>query len=912
MSTITPLVNIPPFGELSMYNKDNLTVNNKLYESCAKFIYSNMVDNTEDKVIILNSDDSNILEITNILLKKSTDKFVSIILDQLISTKMKDDEEFKNRLLNSADLPILYISKFEDPYLCVRPDGTGDNVYGLKLQQARYQYIQLEKKTSVLNKNKKLYRSYIVYQWLYELYRKGENIDVYRNLSIDDILKNNKEIEVNAIKQNVFFDLINNDKNLLKMLNMFISHEDLLIMKVMNFEETKKLLFNQTFKMKLILYDTYLKYIISNKFNLTNTQLTEAIRKFKNNKIDPVNRMNIIDTLYMRYINKTLNKELLSLIDYDIKDIYIPSDTDLRSSQKNNELIEGYKEDIKIVKIGKISREDILLTKLYDELNVNEEDRQSYDELNKNESIGLYNNIKIYFENKDNENNDKNSFLQKMIDSLRDHHERGVIKRQKYFIINDTEVNSPNEIFLLGYSRDFKIDNITYHTMYHYIVFRLISKITGISMNEVLQDLDKPQATIHILFEMYKNLYQQQKQQKLIDLAKVSFEEKFKIKNLQMLLITTGDLPIFINNEYEDNLFGQIMVDIRENLKIDYNKYSVYHDQLKNEEISEMMKNELMKKYVLSRMYDMLNTILFFKKFKNVSINMKNAKKIIESIYINCRNLTKQTFLLPDVIKQDIKHEYSIIEDEIIVYIFNEVMAIIQVVVNQATLRDKKINVLQIMDVLYSSQKLIEFDSCYYKVFYDEKMSNICSALLNIVKSINKKIDFQKITKNDINLAASILLNKDISFSISLSDIVVIKSKKSNKKTKIVEEDDDDEDDEDVVEDVEEENTTDEDEFIEYKDEEDEDENDEEGGVEGVEGDEEGGDEYGERNYSTKNEKNKYIKDFKNFLKNVLQIYSDDVDEILLYIIKITLLIKNYKYLNETVKNNRIKFFCNL
>ena len=106
----------------------------------------------------------------------------------------------------------------------------------------------------------------------------------------------------------------------------------------------------------------------------------------------------------------------------------------------------------------------------------------------------------------------------------------GVIKRQKYFIINDTEVNSPNEIFLLGYSRDFKIDNITYHTMYHYIVFRLISKITGISMNEVLQDLDKPEATIHILFEMYKNLYQKQKQQNIIDLAKISFEEKFKIK----------------------------------------------------------------------------------------------------------------------------------------------------------------------------------------------------------------------------------------------------------------------------------------------------------------------------------------------------------------------------------------------
>ena len=42
------------------------------------------------------------------------------------------------------------------------------------------------------------------------------------------------------------------------------------------------------------------------------------------------------------------------------------------------------------------------------------------------------------------------------------------------------------------------------------------------------------------------------------------------------------------------------------------------------------------------------------------------------------------------------------------------------------------------------------------------------------------------------------------------------------------------------------------------------------------------------------------------------KIYSDDVDEILLYIIKITLLIKNYKFLIETVKNNRIKFFCNL
>ncbi len=59
--TITPIIDVPPFGDLSIYNKDTIIINNKPYESCAKYIYSNLIENEDDKRIVLNASNSNII-----------------------------------------------------------------------------------------------------------------------------------------------------------------------------------------------------------------------------------------------------------------------------------------------------------------------------------------------------------------------------------------------------------------------------------------------------------------------------------------------------------------------------------------------------------------------------------------------------------------------------------------------------------------------------------------------------------------------------------------------------------------------------------------------------------------------------------------------------------------------------------
>lgn len=797
------------FGELSNHFKQKFDINKQKWDSVTQYIYTSVIDSLVYQNIVKNIPIKFIIKKSSEFSNTDINNSISLYLNEALTEKFKN-EKIANVLISTGELPIFYISN--NTYLGINEKGEGDNLYGNKLMQIRAtlkaQRIEKEKE----NKENELYKSYKAYTILKREFENGVILDKYNNLSIEGIinkyLNSHKDADIekalNIPPKNAVLELINFNFDLEDILNISLQHPEIFLLKIKSPEELLRLKYKQEFIKKDMIFNLYVDGIIRKNYS----SLTEdkyKIAKDQQFKNLPFKKRELfINEILRKYNNRELNSELLDRINLKIKDLYIPNDSEIRISKENANILKKYEtkktnQENNIRDFMSNKEERILLNKLHDELNVPEKSRITWEEL-KIENPQLANEIITYVKT-----NEK-SMLQKMIDDVVFLTKSRVIKNKeiKTVVIRSLDFNN---VFSLINTYMIKIKDLYFPTVSHYISLCLISKKTKLSLKDayykymLINPNIEPDPSsfnnfvkIDKLNEIYFQVGNNADKEKLRNVAKIALDAKFRNnKHLQELLLSTGN-KLIVWFDYDDNILGigkdkngenfvgKYLMELRRQISQNI-KEDVIENNITDSDMLKIIENDHIQKWIIMKIKDVCKTIQFVKKYKKIKvINAELVENILDKIYQPCSYLfniskdieTSVPGYFKDIVanmgssyKDDLTCSPELNDEDISILIWKRIFSILYVIVNNLnTSSDKEVTMSKILNTLYISQIVGSTDKNCVEIITNRENNCIVSAIANLLQNIlefNKKLNKNNIiAKSDVNLAASIIINFDI------------------------------------------------------------------------------------------------------------------------------------------------------
>ena len=388
------------------------------------------------------------------------------------------------------------------------------------------------------------------------------------------------------------------------------------------------------------------------------------------------------------------------------------------------------------------------------------------------------------------------------------------------------EYNSIYQNLAPTYLENLIIDELEYPSVSHYLIVKLYTLLPYIKnvkdgYNYILkQPYDRYPKHFGFLSiddsnQLYFYISNEQRYKKLKELTEIALNKKFENLTLQDILQETDNKNIIWNdfkdhflgigkgvtyninmeklgNNMEDNVknirkhtlitegfnfVGKYLEILRSNIKNirykDKNTFIIGNNYI------EFYNDIMFKEWTDSKLKDMCNTVLKFKKYfeikynTDLDINNSLTESVINNIYKICN--TTFEFNLDNNIPENFKYiiKKMLGPTDILSnskFMWKYILSFIQFIV----LNMKKPSYFDIKKILYRTQNILsKSNNICFKIFENDKVNCIIVAIVNVLQNIsvidkNKykfsdvDIDFL-LDKNDMNLAVSIILNtKDI------------------------------------------------------------------------------------------------------------------------------------------------------
>ena len=607
--------------------------------------------------------------------------------------------EIANILLSTGNAPIQYESP--DPFLGVGLDGRGANIVGTTLMQLRHN-LRMQKNTNFnvdKEKEKNIYNVYLAYtaltkemftnkNWLTDyiglktpkqvIKKYGASNLVYGILSHSDVINMYKKDKLNHIimteirspgtlvinfRKNGMHqlqDILMSDKNDI----IFNSYLEYMINKNYNDEietETEQQYGKKTKLDKNIIRDNIIQRILAiQKNTLSRTQLRDIKHR-------------VIDLFKIGMLSASLSDK----IDKNIELLNIPSEKDIQQAE-SEEIIE---EDIERTHV-KINEEEII------EENSSLSDNRS--------SSPVIKSLKKQFKSHDKRY--KKAIIKKNVNDdipieggifIEPVGQPIIIYRNLDQNMRDLKALVPEE-----YTGMLTIDYFNYPTIQHYIVARLIAEtgvrrksdlygdvriVKGVGITEGHQIImvdPKSQGKIpedYLSLNLVGQAYDKVKKETddlLYPLYTLTaLNSKFEDKDMQNLLVLTGDKEIKWNNPHNLylgsgtkeniglNYVGKTMMDIRE--KIKRNRKNNQLDIKPSDLVEFVQKDSFIMEWIKMKLTDMCNIINKTQNYLKIKTDLdynlqedkefkKLIKAVLETIFRPCNYLTEsETVLVP-------------------------------------------------------------------------------------------------------------------------------------------------------------------------------------------------------------------------------------------------------------------------
>jgi predicted NAD-dependent protein-ADP-ribosyltransferase YbiA (DUF1768 family) len=598
-----------PFGKLSINNKDDFYLNNKLYPSVSNYIYSNLLRTPLFKQVIQNIKISELEKEFNILLSEEINTIVKKAIETGLDSKINDSKEMQESLLSTKNEPISYISS--NPITGIGDDSNGLNMVGKYLEQKRRQ-IEISFKEQYTEKKKQewehaLYESYIADLALNKAIKNGNDLSEYMGKTptqIIDMIGRTEVVNSAPSKKFIVEDLYKKQryKNLIpKEIILSIDNPESLV-----FSIRKKQLGNLrkrqiTLRKETVLY-MYCEYILEKEFDIPKEKYDEAIKEqylkygWDDNSRGMHSKLDLANKVYDLYEKEMFSERLSTNIDNALAAIIVPTENEVIQAEVYI-IPTTKKEEANILPYQKPTGKPIYI----------------YEEVDKNE------------------------------------------KKFEAFSLLDS-----SKMMTIG------LLDLVYPTILHYMYVALLANLPDINnikdaYQYIIADNNAPLGlgrfespdTVQRKYLNEKTERMNTKKQKL---AEEGLNAKFSNRAMQDLLLDTKN-DILIWNNFNDsvlgigkkgqggmNIVGRYMMQIR--TAITEERKSETFDKLSDKDINNLLERDsLVHAWLEMRVKDMCKAIITVKNYKyyktkeNVKIDADFVKYVLDNIYQPCADV---------------------------------------------------------------------------------------------------------------------------------------------------------------------------------------------------------------------------------------------------------------------------------
>jgi predicted NAD-dependent protein-ADP-ribosyltransferase YbiA (DUF1768 family) len=317
-----------PFGVLHPSYKDPITINNIRWNTTINYVYGNiLIDDVYKRMgSMLNPRDIN-TEMMN-LFKENENYTMQTAITSSLKEMIDADSRIEQLLLSTGKSGIVY--KNANKFLGDGDDGTGDNYYGKYLMNIRDEIFgkMTKNKQSMFtdNYNINLYNTYVNSQIVLAELQNGSTLSEYVNMPVGDVVKKITS-KVGYVKQKYpSMETIIALRKIGK-----IPTEILVTMNnptyIVNFyrhQHIRNVLKNNLTKVKTIIFDNYLDYILEKYYTDVNNAEYAKAKDQELSKFTDRKKLELyIDKLYNLYITKNISERFYDSVLDKVKDIIV-------------------------------------------------------------------------------------------------------------------------------------------------------------------------------------------------------------------------------------------------------------------------------------------------------------------------------------------------------------------------------------------------------------------------------------------------------------------------------------------------------------------------------------------------------------------------------------------------------------
>ncbi len=781
-----------PFGALSNNYNHTMLIDGKKWKTATNYIYANMLS---DRVYVRELEikkPSDIYKSFLELRQQENNDVIRKALEQAMSIKF-ENKELAELLLSTGNSPIFYVSS--NQLLGTGQTNNGENLYGKYLVQTRHLIRNSLKKQHIEKEKSKqeqiIYDTYLADQALTKAIKNGSDLKQFITKTPTQIIDmvGRIDIEKTAPQRSVIIQMAEK-KQLNDYLLNAIEYPNTLVLSIRK-REMRKLRLRKIKEQKEIIFSMYADYMLSKNYpDLKPAEYEKAkIQSFSN--IGWEERNSLEDRLYALFEKGMLSSRLSDSIDVRMASFYIPSEQEVQEAE--NVTIES---DTK-----QVTTDIPYAPETGEPIYVFQTDFQE---------------IKPEY--------------------------------KKFIVFSPIDTT-------YGMLR---IDGKLFPSISHYITYKLIAHIKSIgSVTKayplLLKNPSNPIEGIDSFLDIgtlsakYIKLSETDYSQELEKLMMKALDKKFEDRLLQDILVMTGNaklvytdfsnpiLGVGSKDEKGQNLVGKYLMKLR-------SKYTELHKQetIHNLTVSDISmifnRDQFMKQWLIMRVKDMCKIIMIMKNYllikrgvnterykamldksnynefgkyigpefeldNNIEIDKKFVSVVLDKVYQPCSAIFGSADLVkaevPDYFENIVRRckGFDSVDKEVITLMWQRLAVIVYYLIKYM----KNSSIQNLRAIIGLVEQLVTKGGKCPDVLEDPYDNCILSAILNITTGIiqfNNYFSYSsEVTDYDIKVAASIIVNSDITTKIKPKIVVTIQKE---------EEDEEDEEGEEV-EDVEEE-----------------------------------------------------------------------------------------------------------
>ena len=705
------------FGPLSNNYLQDLLIDGVIWKSVTHYIYSNIIRTQTLHIKNLKIDD--FIQQYYYLYSEEYRRILRSALKTSLLHRIKTNIDLKELLLNTGLSRLIYLSNDPDLGMKQNEEGIlfGNNIYGQVLEQIRHEILEEDKMSKKLQKEKERNDN------IYKAYLAKQAVEyaLFEGKDLNEYL-------------NLDLDQIIDKYGRQKIIRKSISYDNFINADLYKRENFSALL-----------------HFVIHPESLILTVKKENMRTFKDRQI--YKRRKVIFNTYVDYMLKIHFPNLNS------------DEYELAKNQQFDKLSSQDLQNLEI-KVQELFENDQFDTDLQKEIEIKTSD--------------------IYIPTK---NNIELAEAYEITYDI-EHPEIDVqfnssLQNENIYISTDIQT----EYFKLSpiYEKIFILDGKKYPTIVHYYLVQLLTIYKKINLTEsynllikIYLDANLRFPSIDEIFQTYVNVKSQLYEDFLKENCYKALEIKFQDRNLQDILIVTGNAKL-VWADYSDDILGigpnkkgkNYVGKKLEMIRQEVNKQRETEniEMVTEQNIDKLLRdNSILRSWLQMRVTDICRTVYIMKMYlwKKDQINQEIDFGFVEDIFRNIYQPCSQLFGMVDQVNipmpdyfltQYIKRNkgFNDVDDEVAIYIWKHIVVMLYYLIRYMQLSSvKNVGIVLTSVSQLSSQK----QNCV-RILENEKTNCITSAILNILKGIqnfNKKYsNSSEIKDRDVDIAIKIL-----------------------------------------------------------------------------------------------------------------------------------------------------------